>query len=92
MKDNIIHVEVVILVAIIALARKIIILKVEDYSGVVIIGIGVLILSLTGAYFLIRKGGLMTIMLENDPDVEMPDQYSIQDNQPPTNSENTDKK
>jgi len=92
MKDNIIHVEVVILVAIIALARKIIILKVEDYSGVVIIGIGVLILSLTGAYFLIRKAGLMTIMLENDPDVEMPDQYSIQDNQPPTNSENTDKK
>lgn len=79
LKSNVIHVEVVVLVAIIALARKIIILKVEDYSGTVIIGIGVLILALTGSYFLIRKAGLMTIMMDNDPEVTMPDKYSMQD-------------
>jgi len=79
LKDNVIHVEVVILVAIIALARKVIILKVEDYTGLVIIGIGVLILALTGSYFLIRKAGLMTIMLDNDPEVELPDSYSFPD-------------
>lgn len=79
LKDNVIHVEVVILVAIIALARKVIILKVEDYTGLVIIGIGVLILALTGSYFLIRKAGLMTIMLDNDPEVELPDSYGFPD-------------
>jgi len=73
LKDNIIHVEVVILVAIIALARKIIILKVEDYSGAVIIGIGVLILALTGAYYLIRKAELMTIVPDNNPEDGTPD-------------------
>lgn len=86
LKDNVIHVEVVILVAIIALARKVIILKVEDYTGLVIIGIGVLILALTGSYFLIRKAGLMTIMLDNDPEVELPDPYSF----PETNASDGD--
>jgi len=80
LKDNVIHVEVVILVAIIALARKVIILKVEDYSGMVIIGIGVLILALTGSYFLIRKAGLMTLTLDNDPDVDLPVHYKFPDN------------
>jgi uncharacterized membrane protein (DUF373 family) len=78
LKSNVIHVEVVILVAIIALARKIIILKVEEYTGFVIVGIGVLILALTSAYYLIRKAGLMTIMMENDPEVEMPEKFSNQ--------------
>lgn len=73
LKSNVIHVEVVILVAIIALARKIIILKVEEYDGIVMIGIGILILGMTGAYYLIRKAGLMTIMMENDSEIDMPE-------------------
>jgi uncharacterized membrane protein (DUF373 family) len=76
LKSNVIHVEVVILVAIIALARKIIILKVEEYDGIVMIGIGVLILGMTGAYYLIRKAGLMTIMMENDPETDVPENLS----------------
>lgn len=89
LKSNIIHVEVVILVAIIALARKIIILKVEEYDGTVIIGIGVLILALTGAYYLIRRAGLMTIMMENDPEVDVPNQYSMQNDTNPTSEVTT---
>jgi uncharacterized membrane protein (DUF373 family) len=60
LKQNQVHVEVVILVAIIALARKIVIMKIEELSGDTIIGIGILIIALSVAYYLIKKSGLMT--------------------------------
>ncbi|HDR53004.1 MAG TPA: hypothetical protein ENN90_15520 [Mariniphaga anaerophila] len=68
LRQNQVHVEVVVLVAIIALARKIVILKVEQLSGDVIIGIGVLIIALSVAYYLIKKAGLMVYDLIDDDD------------------------
>jgi uncharacterized membrane protein (DUF373 family) len=68
LKQNQVHVEVVVLVAIIALARKIVILKVEELSGETIIGIGVLIVALAIAYYLIKKAGLMVCNLDDDDD------------------------
>jgi uncharacterized membrane protein (DUF373 family) len=65
LRDNQVHVEVVVLVAIIALARKIVILKVEELSGINIIGIGILIIALAVAYYLIKKAGLMKAKLKN---------------------------
>ncbi|MBN1181109.1 MAG: phosphate-starvation-inducible PsiE family protein [Bacteroidales bacterium] len=67
LKQNVIHVEVVVLVAIIALARKIVILKIEEISGEVIIGIGILIVALSVAYYLIKKTGLLVIDYKNNP-------------------------
>lgn len=55
LKQNQAHVEVLVLVAIIALAREIVILKVEVLDGETIIGIGVLIIALSIAYYLIKK-------------------------------------
>lgn len=55
LRENVVHVEVVVLVAIIALARKVIALKLEDYSGTSIIGLGVLIVALGATYYLIKK-------------------------------------
>jgi uncharacterized membrane protein (DUF373 family) len=57
-KENVVHVEVVVLVAIIAVARKVVILEAEDFTGEKLIGIAAIIVALAIAYFLIRKAGL----------------------------------
>jgi uncharacterized membrane protein (DUF373 family) len=59
LRDNVVHVEVVVLVAIIALARKVVVLKVEELSGDLILGIAGLIVALGVTYYLIKKSGLM---------------------------------
>jgi uncharacterized membrane protein (DUF373 family) len=61
-KENAIHFEIVILLAIVALARKVILLDPAsapqpEFIGLELIGIGVVILGLAGAYFLIKKAG-----------------------------------
>ena len=54
--ENVIRVEVVLVVAIIAIARKVIILDVKDLSGTVLLGIAAIILSLCAGHYLIRRG------------------------------------
>lgn len=49
------HARIVIAVAIIAIARKVIILDVKDLSGTALLGIAAIILSLTVGYYLVRK-------------------------------------
>lgn len=56
-KQHVIHVEVVLLVAIIAVARKVIVMDFEKYSGLEIIGIAAITLALAAGYFLIKKTG-----------------------------------
>lgn len=53
-KENIIHAEVVLLVAVIAVSRKVILLDLEKYDPLAIIGLGVIILALGGCYCLIK--------------------------------------
>lgn len=50
------HVEVVLLVAMIAVARKVIILNMKETSAESMMGIAVLLFSLSGSYYLIKKG------------------------------------
>lgn len=54
LKEGVNHAEVVISVAIIAIARKVIILDVKEVSSITLIGIGVIILALSIGYFLVR--------------------------------------
>lgn len=54
-KDNVIHAEVVLLVAVIAVARKVILLDLDKYEPLAIIGLGVIIFSLGGCYWLIKR-------------------------------------
>jgi uncharacterized membrane protein (DUF373 family) len=60
--ENTIHVEIVVLLAIIAIARKVILLDPTSASGVdfglELVGIGVVVLGLAGGYFLIKKAGI----------------------------------
>lgn len=74
LKQNIVHVEVVILVAIIALARKIVIINVEELSIEVSAGIAALILALGIAYYLIKKTGIMILSLNDNCEDEISEQ------------------
>jgi uncharacterized membrane protein (DUF373 family) len=63
LRENVIHVEIVILVAVIAIARKVIILDPEFSDGVYMAGMGVIIVSLGIAYYLIKKGNTIITTL-----------------------------
>jgi len=54
-KENVVHIEVVLTVALIALARKVIILDVKKLESTTLLAIAALILSLAIGYYLIRK-------------------------------------
>jgi uncharacterized membrane protein (DUF373 family) len=49
-----VHVEIVLLVAMIAIARKVIILDIKKMTPLTLIGIAVIIIALAGGYFLVR--------------------------------------
>ncbi len=53
-KQNTNHAKIVMAVAIIAIARKVIILDVENYSGQSLLGIAAIILALSIGYYLIQ--------------------------------------
>jgi len=53
--EHAIHVEIVVLVAVIALARKVIILDLKAYEPPVLIALGFLILVLGATYYLVRR-------------------------------------
>ena len=54
--DESIHVEIICLVAIVAITRKVIILDLYKLSGVILLGIAAIILSLCIGYFFLKKG------------------------------------
>jgi uncharacterized membrane protein (DUF373 family) len=54
-KKHSIHVEIVVLVAIIALARKVILLDTSKYGASVILALAALIVALGATYFMVRK-------------------------------------
>ena len=54
-RDNVVHVEIVFTVALIAIARKVIILDVKILSSGTLFSIGFIILALSVGYYLIKK-------------------------------------
>ncbi len=55
MAESVDHAQIVMAVAIIAIARKVIILDVKDLSGLAVVGIAAIILALSIGYYLIKK-------------------------------------
>jgi uncharacterized membrane protein (DUF373 family) len=53
--NNVVHVEIVLEVALIAIARKVIILDVEKYDGLTIIGIAALIFTIAAAFYAVKR-------------------------------------
>lgn len=56
LKDNVFHAEYIVLVGIIALIRKIVLLDFDKIESLTILGIGVLLIALSGSYYLLKKG------------------------------------
>jgi uncharacterized membrane protein (DUF373 family) len=57
--DELLHVEVVFLVAMIAIARKVIILEVKDLEPFLLIGIASIILALALGYYFVKKANTL---------------------------------
>ena len=57
-KENTIHVEIVVLLALIAISRKVILLDPAQSNPVELIGIGIMVIGLAGAFFLVKKAGV----------------------------------
>ena len=55
LKEHALNVQVVLLVAMIAIARKVIILDSSEIGSLTLIGIGFIILSLAAGYYLVKK-------------------------------------
>lgn len=55
LKEGAINAQVVLLVAIIALARKVIILGANEMQSLTLVGIGFIILALAAGYYLVKK-------------------------------------
>ena len=58
LRDNVIHIEIVLEVALIAIARKVIVLDLTKYDGLSVLAIAALIITLAGASFLQRSARL----------------------------------
>ncbi|MFC2173235.1 phosphate-starvation-inducible PsiE family protein [Acidobacteriota bacterium] len=54
-RDNVLHVEVVVTVALVAVARKVIIIDIKTMPGLTILSIALLIAALSGSYYLLKK-------------------------------------
>lgn len=54
-EEKVVHVEVVFMVAIIAIARKVVILDVKNLSGLTLVGIAAVIFALSAGYFLVKR-------------------------------------
>lgn len=65
LKDDLLHVEFIILVAIIAIARKVIVWDFGKYSTRELISLSSMILALGITYFLIKKSGLKISLKKN---------------------------
>jgi uncharacterized membrane protein (DUF373 family) len=55
LKKHVIHAELVIATSLIAVARKIIILDLEKYDGIQIVGLGIAIFALAISYWIVKK-------------------------------------
>lgn len=58
LRENVIPYELVVVIAITAIARKLIVLDLDTASDLHLIGLGVVVIALAGAYYLLKRGGI----------------------------------
>lgn len=58
LRENTIPYELVVVIAITAIARKVIVLDIESASDLHLIGLGVVVIALAAAYYLLKRGGI----------------------------------
>ena len=68
LREDVFHVEVVMMVAIIALARKVIILDIKNIPGDRLVGLALIIAALSGGYYFLKKLYHQALKKETAPD------------------------
>ncbi len=58
LKDNVIHFELIIVIAITAIARKVILVELDTAGDLQVIGLGIVVLSLSAGYYLLKRSGI----------------------------------
>jgi uncharacterized membrane protein (DUF373 family) len=58
LRENVIPYELVVVIAITAIARKIIVLDLDTAGDLHLIGLGVVVIALAGAFYLLKQGGI----------------------------------
>ena len=76
LEDDVIHVEVVVLVAIIAVARKIIVIDYYSVSYEILLSIAALMIVLSAGYFLLKRATVPSRSEESGEDTEHPAQVN----------------
>ena len=76
LKEHVIHVEVVFMVAMIAIARKVIILDVKELPSATLLGIAAIIIGLSGGYYLFRRAGWQEPLIDEQEEENHPLQQS----------------
>ena len=79
LEKDVFHVEVVVLVAIIAVARKVIIIDYDSTSYEVLLGIAALMLALSAGYFLLKRATVSSRSEESGDDTKHSPQADPQD-------------
>ena len=69
-EKDVFHVEVVVLVAIIAVARKIIIIDYKEVSYGMVLSIAALMIALSAGFFLLKRATMTSMSKEFDDDTE----------------------
>jgi uncharacterized membrane protein (DUF373 family) len=67
LKEHVVHEEVILGAALIAVARKVIVLDIKEYNGLQLVGIGVVILAVTAAYWITRRAHARKAESKNGP-------------------------
>ena len=70
LQKNVVHAEVVILVALIAMAREVIDMNIETLNPVTLVGVGVLIIALAGGLWLFNR----TQLIKKKHDLKVPEE------------------
>lgn len=61
LRDNVVHVEIVLEVALIAIARKVIVLDLSKYDGISVLAVAALTIALAGAFYVERRARMQRV-------------------------------
>ena len=61
LRDNVVHVAIVLDVALIAIARKVIILDLSKYDGISVLAVAALIIALAGAFYVEQRARMQRV-------------------------------
>ena len=67
-QESIVKIEVVFLVTMTAVARKILIIDIKEISGIILVGLGTVIAALATGYYIIKRGNYEIKLKKNKTD------------------------